>query len=132
MKTLIYERVSQNDNPELDFKTRFYNFWNCLKDLYLEKPAIQRFFEHFVNSPYNTPEIQNKENNWHIWSDNFFQEGKDRGYLRDLNPKIINIMVLGSINSLTRIMVNYKSLLNKEGIDLNHIPEMVWDGIKKQ
>lgn len=132
VKQTIYEKVSQNDDPSLEFKERFFSLWNCLVGLYVEKPSIQRFFEQFMNSPYNTAEIQNKENLWHQWSDNFFKEGIEKGYLKALNPNVISIMVLGSITSLTRIMVYYSSAISKKGIDLNQISEMVWDGIKKQ
>jgi AcrR family transcriptional regulator len=132
VKDTIYLKVSENDDPSLEYKERFFNFWNCLTQLYLEKPAIQRFFEQFMNSPYNTPELQNQASRWYDWNDNFFKEGIDQGYLKNLDPRIISIMVLGNINSLTRIQVNYSSALSTKGIQLNGISEMVWDAIKKQ
>lgn len=133
VKHLIHERVSQNDDPAQDYKQRFFNFWRSLKELYLEKPSIQRFFEHFMNSPYNTPELQTRKSEWHKWTDDFFEQGVQEGHLRPMNPKIIRIMVMGSVTSYTRFHTTYNTLISEEEqTDLHQIPEMIWDGIKRQ
>jgi len=133
VKSLIHQRVSENDDPSLDFKQRFFNFWDSLQNLYLEKPSIQRFFEHFMNSPYNTPEIQLRKSEWHKWTDDFFEQGVQEGHLRPMNPKVIRMMVMGGVTSSTRFLTTYNTLITEEEkTDLHYIPQMVWDGIKKQ
>tara|TARA_R110001592_G_scaffold35397_8_gene120420 strand:- start:521 stop:1099 length:579 start_codon:yes stop_codon:yes gene_type:complete len=131
-KNIIFKHVSGGDDTSLDFKTRFINYWNNLSQLYLDRPEIQRFFEQFMISPFNTPEVQNADSPWHNWNSSFFQEGIDKGYLRNLSPDILFIMVIGSINSMSKVRQNFSAKITEKGIDLNQLSEMTWDAIRKQ
>ncbi|MGW8121322.1 TetR/AcrR family transcriptional regulator [Roseivirga echinicomitans] len=131
-KNIIYKHVSQKDDPSLDFKTRFFNYWNNLSQLYLDRPEIQRFFEQFMISPYNTLEVQNEDSPWYNWNGNFFKEGIDKGYLKNLSPEILFIMVIGSVNSMSKMRQNFNTKITEKGIDLNQLAEMTWDAIRKQ
>tara|TARA_A100000171_G_scaffold51965_1_gene68256 strand:- start:2272 stop:2850 length:579 start_codon:yes stop_codon:yes gene_type:complete len=131
-KSIIFNHVSGSDDPSLDFKTRFFNYWNNLSELYLDRPEIQSFFEQFMISPFNTREIQNADSPWHNWNSNFFQEGIDKGILRNLSPDILFIMVIGSVNSMSKVRQNFRERIAEKGIDLNQLAEMTWDAIRKQ
>lgn len=131
-KDTIYSHVSGGDDTSLDFKTRFFNYWTNLSQLYLDRPEIQRFFEQFMISPFNTLEIQSEDSLWHDWNSGFFKEGIEEGYLKNLSPDILFIMVIGSINSMIRVRKNFSVKIKERGIDLNQLAEMTWDAIKKQ
>lgn len=132
VKSQIYLEISGKDDPSLPFQDRFYALWENMTGLYLAKPSIQSFMEQFVSSPYNTSELQQSVDAWGKWLEQFFLQGIDQGILRTLSPKILSVMVIGSIISLVRYLIYFQSTTKTMGEDLNLIPQMVWDGIKRQ
>ena len=132
VKSQIYLEISGKDDPSLPFQDRFYALWENMTRLYLAKPSIQSFMEQFVSSPYNTSELQQSVDDWGKWIENFFTDGVDQGVLRPLSPQILAVMVIGSIISLVRYMIYFQTTTKTMGEDLNLIPQMVWDGIKRQ
>ncbi|MFN3761219.1 MAG: TetR/AcrR family transcriptional regulator [Algoriphagus aquaeductus] len=132
VKSHIYLEISGKDDPSLPFQARFYALWENMTDLYLAKPSIQSFMDQFVSSPYNTSELQQSVDAWGKWLEQFFLQGIDQGILRPLSPKILSVMVIGSIISLVRYLIYFQSTSKTMGEDLNLIPQMVWDGIKRQ
>lgn len=132
VKSEVMKEISQKDDPGKNFQERFFDFWNNLTSLYLERPAFQSFLDQFSSSPYNSDAIQLEPDPWGEWLNAFFREGVDSGQLRPLNPKILSLMVLGSIISLIRFRTYYKTKTASSAQDLHLIPQMVWDGIKFQ
>ncbi len=132
VKTNILTEIRAKDDPSLDYETRFFNFWDNLKTLFLEQRGCQRFLEQFMSSPYNTQRLQQKPDNWHTWTCEFFQEGIDSGALRAMNPAVLSIMVQGSIISLVRVLIYFKDRPGASSPDLDQISLMVWDGIRNQ
>lgn len=132
VKSQIYLEISGKDDPDLPYQERFYALWKNMTGLYLAKPSIQSFMEQFVSSPYNTSELQQSVDDWGKWIENFFTDGVDQGVLRPLSPQILAVMVIGSIISLVRYMIYFQTTTKTMGEDLNLIPQMVWDGIKRQ
>jgi AcrR family transcriptional regulator len=132
VKNELLKEISKKDDPKKNFETRFFDFWNNLILLYLEKPAFQSFLDQFSSSPYNTDALQLEVDGWGAWMEAFFKEGVDSGELRPLNPKILSMMVMGSAISLIRFKVYFKAKTAASAQDLHLIPKMVWDGIKFQ
>ena len=127
----IEKYISERDYPELTFKERFFNYWKNFMEFYELNPAIHGFYDQFLNSPFNSEEIQNKPNVWHEWSIEFFQSGIEQGAIKDINPMVISILVGTNVNSIIRIKSNFKNKLAKNNIDLDHTFILIWDGIKK-
>lgn len=132
VKSEVLKEISEKDDPKKNFEERFFDFWNNLTSLYQERPAFQSFLDQFSSSPYNTDAIQRESDPWGEWTVAFFKEGVESGYLRPLNPRILSIMVLGSIISLIRFKTYFKIKTASASEDLHLIPKMVWDGIKFQ
>lgn len=132
VKSEVMKEISEKDDPKKNFEDRFFDFWNNLTSLYQERPAFQSFLDQFSSSPYNTDAIQLENDPWGEWTVAFFKEGVESGYLRPLNPKILSIMVMGSIISLIRFKTYFKTKTASASQDLHLIPKMVWDGIKFQ
>lgn len=130
VKTEVAKRIGEKDDPKKNFEDRFFDLWDSVTLLYREKPAFQSFLDQFSSSPYNTEEVQLGEDPLGKWMESFFAEGIASGHLKQLNPKIISIMVMGSLISLVRFTTYFKAETASAAHDLHLIPKMVWDGIK--
>lgn len=137
----LYQYVNQQlvtvavngDNPAKDFKSRFMDFWQNMKAFYLQEQSSHRFIEQFMNSPYNSEEVQMGENKWHEWLHDFFSDGIKSGALRSgVKPAILAILVHGSIISSVKVSLNHGKKVHRDQLNLGEIPEIVWDGIKCQ
>ncbi|WP_200979187.1 TetR/AcrR family transcriptional regulator [Echinicola sp. 20G] len=129
----LIDVANENDDPSMDFKTRFMNFWHAMKAFYLQEKSVQRFIDQFLNSPFYTEEIQTSDNKWHLWLRSFFEDGIRSGELRSgVRPEILAIMVHGSIISSVKVNYYHSKKVNKDQLKLGVIANMVWDGIKKQ
>lgn len=132
VKSEVLKEISEKDDPKKNFEDRFFDFWNNLTSLYQERVAFQSFLEQFTSSPYNTETMQLETDPWGKWTEAFFREGVESGQLRPLNPKILSMMVMGSVISLIRFRTYFKTKTASASQDLHLIPQMVWDGIKFQ
>ena len=130
VKGEVMKEISKKDDPEKKFEDRFFDFWNNLTSLYQARPAFQSFLDQFSSSPYNTDAIQLEEDPLGQWMEEFFREGVVSGNLKPLNPKILSLMVLGSIISVIRFTTYFKIKTANAAQDLHLIPTIVWDGIK--
>jgi len=126
----IKNYVSERDDTSLSFKARFYNYWKNLTDFYELNPSIHGFYDQFMNSPFNSEEIQNRPNAWHDYAYSFFNEGIKRGEIKELNPIVLSILVNTNVNSIVRIKKNFKNKLARNNMELDEISHLIWDGIK--
>ncbi|WP_339878049.1 TetR/AcrR family transcriptional regulator [uncultured Algoriphagus sp.] len=122
--------VSERDDTTLKFRERFFNYWKNLTDFYELNPSVHGFYDQFLNSPFNSEEIQHKPNAWHDFAYAFFEEGIKLGEIKELNPIVLSILVNTNVNSIVRIKTNFKKKLARNNMDLNEISNLIWDGIK--
>lgn len=126
----IKKYVSEGDDTSLIFKDRFYNYWKNLTNFYELNPSIYGFYDQFLNSPFNSEEMQIKSNVWHDFSHGFFESGISQGQIKALNPVVLSILVNTNVNSIVRIKRNFKNKLARNNMDLDEISHLIWDGIK--
>ncbi|PZX53121.1 TetR family transcriptional regulator [Algoriphagus ratkowskyi] len=126
----IKKYVSERDDLSLPFKERFYNYWKNLTNFYELNPSIHGFYDQFLNSPYNSDDLQSNPNVWHEFANAFFEDGIQQGDIKQLNPVVLSILVNTNVNSIVRIKQNFKKKLEKNNMELNEISHLIWDGIK--
>lgn len=126
----ITSHVADKDDVSLKFEDRFFNYWRNFTEFYEENPAIHGFYDQFLNSPFNSEEVQNKPNVWHEWAYRFFQSGMEQGAIRNVNPVVLSILVNTNITSIVRIKKNFKNKLARKNVDLEEISQLIWEGIK--
>lgn len=126
----IKKYVSERDDLSLPFKERFYNYWKNLTNFYEINPSIHGFYDQFLNSPYNSDDLQSNPNVWHEFANAFFEDGIQQGDIKQLNPVVLSILVNTNVNSIVRIKQNFKKKLEKNNMELNEISHLIWDGIK--
>ncbi|MEB2786759.1 TetR/AcrR family transcriptional regulator [Algoriphagus persicinus] len=126
----ITSYVSERDNVTLKFEERFFAYWKNLSEFYRENPAIHGFYDQFLNSPFNSEEIQNNPNVWHEWTYKFFQSGMEEGAIRMTHPVVLSILVNTNITSVVRIKKNFKNKLARTNVNLEEISHLIWAGIR--
>ncbi|WP_339864154.1 TetR/AcrR family transcriptional regulator [uncultured Algoriphagus sp.] len=126
----IKKYVAERDDASLTFKDRFYNYWKNLTDFYELNPSAYGFYDQFLNSPFNSEEIQHKPNAWLDFAYAFFEEGIKLGEIKELNPIVLSILVNTNVNSIVRIKKNFKKKLARNNMELDEISHLIWDGIK--
>ncbi|MEB2781771.1 TetR/AcrR family transcriptional regulator [Algoriphagus sp. C2-6-M1] len=126
----ITSYISERDDVTLKFEERFFAYWKNLSEFYRENPAIHGFYDQFLNSPFNSEEIQNNPNVWHEWTYKFFQSGMEEGAIRMTHPVILSILVNTNITSVVRIKKNFKNKLARTNVNLEEISHLIWAGIR--
>jgi len=126
----ITKHVSERDDPLLDFKDRFYNYWKNLTEFYELNPSIHGFYDQFIKSPFNSDVIQSKPNVWHDFACKFFESGIKQGRIKALNPVVLSVLVNSNVNSIVRIKQNFRKKLSRDNTELDEIAHLIWDGIK--
>ena len=127
---LIYQTATAGDDSEKPFKERYFRLWDNLLALYTDKPSILRFFEHYNNSAYYSPEAHTENNKFFKWLFEFFANGLVSGALRPINKEMLAIIVLGNILTSAKVKINHSFKFNNKNMDLSQIAGIVWDGIK--
>lgn len=119
-----------NDNKDLPYKDRFFNFMINQYNFYVEHPDVFFFLEQYVNSPFakNYPEKDSQ-----LFKDKvhtFFNYGIENAYFRNIDPRLLAPTVKGTLVAAANFQLSQYSAFSKE--DLIEIINIVWDGIKRQ
>ncbi|MCX2739316.1 TetR/AcrR family transcriptional regulator [Pontibacter anaerobius] len=126
----VIEIVKHEDCTDISFKECFFNLWYALFTYYTEKPSILRFFEQFVNSPYNTNKDEFGKDEFHRLLFRFFERGIKEGHLRPVSPKILGTLAHSNIISTVKIQASGRLTL-QDG-ELEQIPLILWDGMRNR
>ena len=127
IREIMASAILEGDDESKDFKERFASFWTRQWQFYTEHPNALYFIEQYVNSPYylRDPLIDN-DRCQHIMT-KFVKTGIDAGLLRDMDYRLMGIMVHSSV--LTAAKIKLKKKIPFESKEINQLIEMVWDGI---
>ncbi len=127
IRTIMAAALLESDDESKSFKERFITFWNRQWLFYTQNPDALYFIEQFVNSPYylRCPYYQNDHCQNIITR--FVKDGIEAAILKQMNFKIMGIMVHSSV--LTAAKIKLKDQLPMGPEEVNQLVEMVWDGI---
>jgi TetR/AcrR family transcriptional repressor of multidrug resistance operon len=119
-----------NDDEELPYKDRFFNFMINQYNFYIENPDAFFFLEQYVNSPFakNYPEKDSQ-----LFKDKvhtFFKYGIENAYFRNIDSRLLAPTVKGTLVAAANFQLSQYSAFSTE--DLIEIVNIVWDGIKRQ
>ncbi|MCC9165583.1 TetR/AcrR family transcriptional regulator [Pontibacter harenae] len=122
--------LKEADDKTLPYQDRFFNVWRSLYLFYIKNPNVLKFYEQFVNSPYNSTKKGGGFKPYLNLIFSFFEEGVNEGILRKVDPQVLGVMVHGNIISTAKIHVHGTISLSEEALKL--IQQIVWDGIVKR
>src|SRR5688572_11789431 len=108
IRSQMFKAMLEGDDETQDFKSRFFAFWKKHYQFYVQNPNALYFIEQFVNSPYyeRCPEKEN-DRCQHIIS-NFLQSGIENGTLKQMNLKLMSILVHSSVVTTAKIHLTNK------------------------
>jgi AcrR family transcriptional regulator len=127
VKRQTVEALQQGDDAALPYNKRFFAIWLSLYNFYIQNPNVLRFFEQFVNSPYNTKTPDDRFDELHEIINSFFRDGIEKGYIRPANPEVLGVLAHGSSITTAKVYEHGKIKLGEE--DLKQIVQILWDGM---
>jgi AcrR family transcriptional regulator len=122
--------VQKEDCATIPFKECFFNLWIGLYTFYRDNPNVLKFFEQFINSPYNKCQVGLEQDEFHRLLFAFFERGISEGQLRQISPKILGTLAHSSIISTAKIQSSGRLIL-QDG-ELEQIPLILWDGMRNR
>lgn len=128
VNTDIIEKLDLSFEENIPFKNRFASFWKSQYYFYITHPEALMFLEQFMNSPYFTDEEQAYIDTLYSNVRDFFNDGVERGFIKNVNKEILTPVVRGSITTTARLQLAGKHTFLEE--DLDKIVDIVWSGIK--
>ncbi|RNI21905.1 TetR/AcrR family transcriptional regulator [Rufibacter latericius] len=125
----VQEAMGMCLREDMDLKENFFLRWISRCRFYIQHPDVLFFMEQFVNSPYypRCPQDHNERVQNEIKQ--FIEIGHRHGILRDLDQKLMAIMIHSSIMTAAKVHLDQKVLLGDK--EFNQLAQMVWDSIRK-
>ncbi len=123
------QNIFKNDDPSKPFKDRFRHFYLQTINYFTENPKEFYFIEQFMNSPYfgmlKKDEIARLEQPIY----DFLRKAVFTQVLRDVPPKILIAIVMGSANSLIKLRLSGEFIMTSSDLEMAFFT--CWDGIKR-
>ncbi len=121
--------VEKGNCEGISYKERFFSIWMNLYLYYANNPDVLRFFEQYVNSPYNTIK-KNSADEFYQMLFLFFRKGIEAGYFKSINPEILGVLAHGNIIITAKMQAYGKLAICKT--ELHQIAQTLWDGMLLQ
>jgi len=117
----------KDDDENMDFQERFFNFWisHCL--FYIENPNALFFMEQFVNSPYSSRDPLSENERFQVTFRDLIKKGVESGVLKPLNHLILSSIIHGSVVNAAKIHLCRR--INIGELELKQIAQIIWDGM---
>jgi AcrR family transcriptional regulator len=122
--------VEREDRDDVTYQECFFNLWHSLYTFYSNNTSVLRFFEQFVNSPYNTDKAEFGKDEFHRLLFNFFERGIKKGNLRPVSAKVLGTLAHSNIISTVKIQASGRLTLQHG--ELDQIPLILWDGMRSR
>ena len=111
-----------------EYKQQFFDGWMNLVRYFIKNPSALIFLQQFNSSPFeklaSPGDAKASVNKFY----EFFQAGMDRGYLKQMEYKLIAAAVFGCIISVANYHLGGRYNFKDE--DLCKVANIMWDGIK--
>lgn len=124
----LLENLKVSFDHSIPFKDRFCDFWKSQYHYFISHPEALMFIEQFTSSPYYSEEEQCFTDSLYKQVRDFFNDGIEKGFIKNMNKEILTPVVRGSITATAKLHLAGKHSFQKE--DLDKIVDIVWSGIK--
>lgn len=128
-KTEVAEYIFKDDSIEKEFKERFFALWLNFVRFYIDNPEYLSFLDQFYSSPYLQQALTNETICGQDHVSAFLHEGVNAGAVKNLDTNILSVVFIGT--AVSTVKRHLHSLHQFDKKSLNHIIEVIWDGIKK-
>ncbi|TPE43367.1 TetR/AcrR family transcriptional regulator [Pontibacter mangrovi] len=130
IKRQVIEVVQREDATDKPYRQCFFNLWYGLYHYYRHNANVLMFFEQFVTSPYNIYKDELGKDEFFRLLFGFFERGIAEGHLKQVSPKIMG--TLAHSNVIATVKIQASGRLDLQEGDLEEIPRILWDGMRKQ
>jgi AcrR family transcriptional regulator len=120
--------LSKGIQPDTGIKERFFSYWNNLYKFYSKSPNRFYFLEQCDKHPVVRSKVreENMVHYAHIYA--FFEEGKAKGVLREMDTEVMLAFVYGTVVSTVHAALSGKVKWRKDTILA--MCTSAWDGVK--
>ncbi len=125
----IQEALQGNLQEGMDLQENFFLRWISRCQFYIQNPDVLFFLEQFMISPYyaRCSQVTNERFRSEIMQ--FIEMGHRHGILRDIDQKLMSIMVHSSIITAAKVHLDGKVTLGDK--EFRQLAQMIWDSIRK-
>lgn len=124
------EMLLKNDDTTKSFKDRFRLFYLQNFNYFTENTKEFFFLEQFSSSPYMNQLLKADLQALDQPIYDFLRKAVFTQVLRDISPKIMTSIILGSSSALVKLQLSGEFLLTPSDLESAYIT--CWDGVKKQ
>ena len=124
----MYKEMLEGDDETQDYQTRFFTVWKKFYHFYRKRPEVLYFVEQFVNSPYYDRCPERDSNLCQNVIANFLKPGIESSLLKQMNLKLMAILVHSSIVTTAKIHLTKKVEITET--ELQQVAQLIWDGIR--
>jgi AcrR family transcriptional regulator len=124
----LSKEIAEGDDETQTYESRFFSFWKKHYRFYLQNPNALHFIEQFVNSPYYDRCPEKDYDRCQNITAQFLKTGIENHTLKQMNLKLMSIMVHSSVTTAAKIHLTKKVEMGET--ELQQVAQMVWDGIK--
>lgn len=128
LRDRMSKAMAEGDDESQDFQNRFFAFWKKHYQFYVQNPNALYFIEQFVNSPYYERCPEKDYDRCQNIIAQFLQTGIEDGTLKQMNLKLMTILVHSSVTTAAKIHLTRK--VEMAETELQQVAQLVWDGIK--
>ncbi|ALJ00034.1 TetR/AcrR family transcriptional regulator [Rufibacter tibetensis] len=125
----VQQAMERNLRDDMGLKESFFLRWISRCQFYIQNPNVLFFIEQFVNSPYYPRCPQEQEERVQNEIRQFIKLAQQHGILRDLDYRLMAIMIHSSIMTAAKVHLDGKVQLTDK--EFNQLAQMVWDSIRK-
>jgi len=126
MAAVMFTKTSN----QKDYREQFFNGWMALCKYFIKNPSCLLFLEQFNSSPFSKIAVGRDKKTAPNAFNAFFQDGIDKGYLKDLEYMLIASAVFGCIMATAKYHITGR--FGFTDTDLCKMATILWDGIKAQ
>lgn len=123
------EALQKNLREGMDFEEGFFLRWISRCKFYIDHPNMLFFVEQFVNSPYYPRCPKEQSENLQNEISQYIEMGQQKGILRELDQRLMSIMIHSSIMTAAKVHLDHKVTLTDK--EFQQLAQMVWDSIRK-
>jgi AcrR family transcriptional regulator len=127
IKNEMAEAMFNDEHADKDYRTRFFLGWTGFCRYFINNKHALTFIEQYNSSPYSN-QGDPPANPFKARFNAFFQEGMDKGYVKQMEYSLIAAIVFGCIMTTAKFHIQGRHQYTDS--DLCKIATIIWDGIR--
>jgi TetR/AcrR family transcriptional regulator, multidrug resistance operon repressor len=129
LKQEFGKALTENINPDLDYKSLFFQTWRNLYDYFYENETAFHFAEQIGHCTMITPETKQKGEVYYLPILQFFAAGIAQDHLRDMDLKLMSNLIYGNVVTAVQLSLSGELIMTNERLEA--VIQSSWDSVSK-